>query len=116
MPGILPLLENAVLDHRAPIVGVKDHERVTDWAIGQVDGARAGWHPIVPAAYDDRVDGLSLVVASMRVLCLLWFPIAVIRRQFLNSHQFGAQALLRRCFATPMAHDPLAHVNSLPLG
>src|SRR6266581_4225876 len=109
MPGILAFLEDAILNDTAPVVAVKDHKRIADRAIGQVDRAVSGWHAIVPAAYHDRVNGLALIVAPMGVLRLLWLPITIIGRQSLNAHQFGAQALLCGHFAMTMVHHPLAH-------
>ena len=75
VPGMLALLENAILNHRAPVIGIKDHKWVADRTIGQVDGAIGGRCPIVPAAHHDGVDGLSFVLAPMRVLRLFRLPI-----------------------------------------
>src|SRR6266566_4166302 len=90
MPGILALLEKAILNHAAPIISVKDHKGITDWAIGQVDGAIGSRDTVVPAAHDHGVDGLSFVIASMRVLRVLRIPIAIGGRQSLNTDQLAA--------------------------
>jgi len=70
VPGMLALFEDPILNHTAPVVGIKDRERVVDRSIGQIDRASAFGHPIVPAAHHHRIDRLALIVASMRVLGL----------------------------------------------
>ena len=67
MPGMLALFEDAVLNHGAPVVGIKDDKGIADRAIGQVDRAIGGRHPIIEASYDDGVAGLAFVVAPMSV-------------------------------------------------
>jgi hypothetical protein len=78
MPGMLAFFENAVLNDRAPVIGIKDHERIGNLAIGQIDGASASRRAIVLASDNDGVDRLTLVVVTMGLLCLLWLPIAII--------------------------------------
>ena len=34
MPGMLAFFEDAIFNHTAPIIGVKDHERIVDLSIG----------------------------------------------------------------------------------
>src|SRR6266568_7195690 len=94
VPGMLALLETAILTHAAPVVAIKDETGIAEQAIGQVDGPLAGRDAIIPAAHDHGIDGLPFVIAPMRVLRLLGRPIHIIGRQSLNAHQFGAQALL----------------------
>jgi hypothetical protein len=43
MPGILAFLEDAILNDGASVVAVKDHKRIADRLIGQVDRALGGW-------------------------------------------------------------------------
>src|SRR5947209_6966864 len=78
MPGMLAFFENAVFNDRAPVIGIKDHERIADRAIGQVDEALGSRSPVVPASDDYRVDGLALVVAAMGMLRVVGVSIAVI--------------------------------------
>ena len=78
MPGMLAFFEEAILNHTAPVVGVKDRERVADRGIGQIDRASAFGHPIVPPAHHHRIDRLALLVASLRVLSLFGCSIAII--------------------------------------
>src|SRR5258708_16983854 len=78
MPGMLALFEEAILNHTAPIIGIKDPKRIADRGIGQIDRASTFGHPIVPTAYDHRIDRLPLIVASPSVLGLFGCPIAII--------------------------------------
>ena len=55
MPGILALFEDAILNHTAPIIGVKYDERIADGAIGQIDGSPCFWDTILPLAHDDGI-------------------------------------------------------------
>ncbi len=77
VPGMLALLENPVLNHRTPVICIKDYERIADRTIGQVDGAKGFRHAIGPSEQDDGMNGLTLVIAPMGVLCLLRIPILI---------------------------------------
>ena len=72
VPGMLALLEDAILNHRAPVVIIKDHKGVGHRAIGQIDRALGRGRTIVPPPHDDRIDGLSFVIASMGVTLVCW--------------------------------------------
>ena len=78
MPGMLAFFEEAILNHTAPVVGVKDRERVADRGIGQIDRASAFGHMIVPAAHQHRINRLAHIVASPSVLCLFDCSIAIV--------------------------------------
>jgi len=80
VPGMLALLEDAILNHRAPIIGIKDHKGIGHRPIRQVDGAIGGGQPIVPTVYHDCIDGLPLIIAPMRKLRLLRITIVIIGR------------------------------------
>ncbi len=72
VPGILAFLENAILNHRAAVIAIKDDKRVADGAIGQVDRPVRGGHAIIEASHDHSVDGLALVIAPMGVTLVCW--------------------------------------------
>ncbi len=78
VPGMLALFEDAILNHTALVIGVKDRERVFDRSISQIDRASAFGHPIVEASHHHRIDRLALIVASMRVLGLFGCSIAIV--------------------------------------
>jgi hypothetical protein len=110
------LPQDAVLNHRTPIIGIKHHKRVADRAIGQIHGPVSCWHPDIPPTHDRCVDGLPLIVAPMGILGLLRFAIAIVGRQSLDAHQFGAGPLFGRGLPVSMPHHSLAHLRSFAFG
>ena len=81
MPGIFALFKDAIFDHTAPIIGIKDHEGIADGAIGQIDGSSRFRDTILPLAHHDGIDRLTYIVTPMGQVCLGRLSIAVITRQ-----------------------------------
>src|SRR5712691_10178075 len=43
VPGMFAFFEDAVLNHRAPIIIIKDHKRVGYWHIGEIERSAYRW-------------------------------------------------------------------------
>lgn len=90
MPGVLALLEDAVLDHAPPVVGVEGHERVAHGAVGQVDRAPFGIGALTPPHDHDGVEGVPVEVLTMALTRMRRVAIAVVGGQRLHADQAGA--------------------------
>jgi hypothetical protein len=113
---MLALFENPILNDTAPVIGVKNGEWIAHISIGQVHGSLAFGHAILPPTDNDSIDGLSHIVARLRISDVLDLSIAIITGQGGDADQFGAQPFLRGFFAMPMTNDPLTHHHSLAKG